>query len=180
MTESWPDTPPATDLFAADLLEGETALITGGGTGIGRAVALAYADLGADVAVASREIDHLEPVAPEIEDRGGSACATSVDVREPDRVESMVGTVIEELGEVTVLVNNAGANFVTPTEGLSPNGRRSVVGTILDGTAYCSMAVGEYMIGNDGGRSSRWGRRTPSGARRTTPTPGPGRLASTT
>jgi hypothetical protein len=151
MTEGWPGTPDATELFADDLLDGETALITGGGTGIGRAIAIAYADLGADVAVASRELDHLEPVAREIEERGGAACATTVDVREPDRVESMVGTVVEELGEVTVLVNNAGANFVTPTEELSANGWRSVVGTILDGTAYCSMAVGERMIENGGG-----------------------------
>ena len=151
MTEHWPDTPDPTELFAADLLAGETALVTGGGTGIGRAVALAYADLGADVAVASREMDHLEPVEREIEARDRSACATTVDVREPERVEAMVETVVDELGEVTVLVNNAGANFVTPTESLSPNGWRSVVGTILDGTAYCSMAVGERMIEHGGG-----------------------------
>ena len=151
MTENWPETPPATDLFAADLLAGETALVTGGGTGIGRAIALAYADLGADVAVASREMDHLEPVAREITERGVSACATTVDVREPDRVEAMVEEVVEELGEVTVLVNNAGANFLTPAEGLSPNGWRAVVGTILDGTAYCSLAVGERMIEHGGG-----------------------------
>ena len=151
MTESWPETPDATDLFAEDLLAGETALVTGGGTGIGRAIALAYADLGADVAVASREMDHLEPVARSMEECGVSACATTVDVREPDRVEAMVNTVVEALGEVTVLVNNAGANFVTSAEGLSPNGWRAVVGTILDGTAYCSMAVGERMIENGGG-----------------------------
>lgn len=151
MTERWPVTPDATELFAEDLLAGETALVTGGGTGIGRAVALAYADLGADVAVASREMDHLEPVAREIEERGRSACATTVDVREPERVEAMVESVVDELGEVTVLVNNAGANFVTPTEELSPNGWRSVVGTILDGTAHCSMAVGERMIESGGG-----------------------------
>jgi hypothetical protein len=151
MTERWPDTPSATELFAGDLLAGETALVTGGGTGIGREIALAYADLGADVAVVSRETDHVAPVAAEIEARGRRACATTVDVREPERVESMVGTVLDELGEVTVLVNNAGANFVTPSEDLSPNGWRSVVGTVLDGTAYCSMAVGEHMIEHGGG-----------------------------
>ncbi|MEF8841693.1 MAG: SDR family oxidoreductase [Haloarculaceae archaeon] len=151
MTENWPETPGATELFVGDLLAGETALVTGGGTGIGREIALAYADLGADVAVASREMDHLEPIARAVEERGRVACATTVDVRDEERVEEMVETVVEELGEVTVLVNNAGANFVTPTEELSANGWRSVVGTILDGTAYCSMAVGERMIGNGGG-----------------------------
>jgi len=63
----------------------------------------------------------------------------------------MVETVVEELGEVTVLVNDAGANSLGPTEELSPNGWRSVVGTVPDGTAYCSMAVGERMIENGGG-----------------------------
>jgi NAD(P)-dependent dehydrogenase (short-subunit alcohol dehydrogenase family) len=151
-TAAWPATPPSSDLFADDLLAGETALVTGGGTGIGRAVALAFADHGADVAVASRDVDHLEPVAASIEDRGQAACATTVDVREPDEVASMVGTVVDELGDVTILVNNAGANFLQPFESLSPNGWRAVVGTILDGTAYCTTTVGEHMIDHgDGG-----------------------------
>lgn len=144
-------TPPSTELFAEDLLAGETALITGGGTGIGEEIALAMADHGADVAVASRDMDHLEPVAEGIEERGQRACATTVDVRDEDAVAAMTETVIDELGGITILINNAGANFVTPTEELSANGWRSVVGTILDGTAYCSFAVGEHMIENGGG-----------------------------
>jgi NAD(P)-dependent dehydrogenase (short-subunit alcohol dehydrogenase family) len=144
-------TPPTTDVFADDLLAGETALITGGGTGIGEAVALAMADHGADVAIASRDLDHLEPVAEDIEDRGQTACATTVDVREPERVEAMRDTVVDELGDISILVNNAGANFVTPSEELTANGWRAVVGTILDGTAYCSFAVGEHMIEHGGG-----------------------------
>ncbi len=151
MSEEWPETPPASELFAEDLLAGETALVTGGGTGIGEEIALAYADLGADVAVASRDMDHLEPVAEAVEARGVDACATTVDVREPDAVEAMRDEVLAELGDVTVLVNNAGANFLTPLEDLSPNGWRAVVGTILDGTAYCTMSVGEHMIDNGGG-----------------------------
>jgi len=148
---NFPATPPSTELFDDNLLSGETALITGGGTGIGAEVALAMADHGADVAIASRDMDHLEPVAEGIEARGQDACATTVDVRDPDDVEAMVETVVDELGEITVLVNNAGANFLTPAEELSANGWRAVVGTILDGTAYCSFAVGEHMIENDGG-----------------------------
>jgi len=145
------ETPPATDLFADDLLAGERALITGGGTGIGRELALAFADHGADVAIASRNMDHLEPVAEGIESRGVDACATTVDVREYESVESMTDTVVDELGGIDILINNAGANFVTPTESLSPNGWRSVVGTILDGTAYCTFAAGEHMREAGGG-----------------------------
>jgi NAD(P)-dependent dehydrogenase (short-subunit alcohol dehydrogenase family) len=144
-------TPATTEIFADDLLAGETALITGGGTGIGKEIALAMADHGADVAVASRNMDHLEPVAAEVEEKGQDACATTVDIRDRERVDEMTETVLDELGEITVLVNNAGANFVTPTEDLSANGWRSVVGTILDGTAYCSFSVGEHMIANGGG-----------------------------
>nr|WP_305794613.1 SDR family oxidoreductase [Halomarina rubra] len=133
------------------MFEGQRVLITGGGTGIGRELALAFADHGADVAVASRSMEHLAPVADDIEQRGVQACATTVDVREYDAVEAMRDTVVSELGGIDVLVNNAGANFLSPTESLSPNGWRAVVGTILDGTAYCTLAVGEHMMETDGG-----------------------------
>ena len=144
-------TPPSTELFADDLLAGETALITGGGTGIGEEIALAMADHGADVAVASRDMDHLAPVAEAIEEKGQHACATTVDIRDEENVDEMTETVIEELGDISILVNNAGANFVTPAEDLSANGWRAVVGTILDGTAYCSFSVGEHMREHGGG-----------------------------
>jgi NAD(P)-dependent dehydrogenase (short-subunit alcohol dehydrogenase family) len=148
-----PVTPPSTELFADDLLAGETALITGGGTGIGKSLALAFADHGADVAIASRSMDHLEPVADEIDSKGVEACATTVDIRDTDRVDDMVDTVLDDLGDISILVNNAGANFLTPAESLSENGWRSVVGTILDGTAYCTFSVGDHMIQRDGGGS---------------------------
>ncbi|TYL40224.1 deaminase [Natronococcus pandeyae] len=148
---SFPETPPTTDLFAEDLLAGEVALVTGGGTGIGKELALAYADHGADVAIASRSMDHLEPVAEELEARGANACATTVDVREPDEVDAMIETVLAELGDLSILVNNAGANFLCPAEDLSASGWRSVVGTILDGTANCTFAAGEHLIDRGGG-----------------------------
>jgi NAD(P)-dependent dehydrogenase (short-subunit alcohol dehydrogenase family) len=148
---TWKPTPDSTDLFSDTLLEDETVLITGGGTGIGEVLALAFADHGADVAVASRNMDHLEPVAESVREKGQNACAATVDVRDREKVDSMRDTVIDELGEVTILINNAGANFLSPAEELSENGWRSVVGTILDGTAYCSFSVGQHMIDNGGG-----------------------------
>jgi NAD(P)-dependent dehydrogenase (short-subunit alcohol dehydrogenase family) len=145
------ETLPATDVFEDDLFDGDRVLITGGGTGIGKHLALAFADHGADVAIASRNMDHLAPVAEEIEDRGVESCATTVDIRDKEQVDEMRNTVVDELGGVDVLINNAGANFLCPAEQLSANGWRAVVGTILDGTAYCSFSVGEHMIENDGG-----------------------------
>ncbi|MFC4544134.1 SDR family oxidoreductase [Halosolutus amylolyticus] len=148
---SFEETPPTTEIFADDLLAGETALVTGGGTGIGKELALAYADHGADVAIASRSMDNLAPVADELEERGADACATTVDVRDPDDVDAMLETVLDELGDCSILVNNAGANFLCPAEDMSANGWRSVVGTILDGTANCTFAVGDHLIDRGGG-----------------------------
>ena len=144
-------TPESTEIFTDDLFKGEVALVTGGGTGIGKQISLAFADHGADIAIASRDMDHLKPVAEEIEAKGQNAHATTVDVREYDSVERMVETTVEKLGSIDILVNNAGANFVTPTEELSPNGWRAVVGTILDGTAYCTFAAAEEMRKQGGG-----------------------------
>lgn len=148
---SFDDTPKHTDIFTDDLLDNKRALITGGGTGIGKHLAIAFAQHGADVAIASRDINHLEPVAEEIRDVGAKACATTVDVRDKEKVDGMTEYVIDELGGIDILVNNAGANFLSPTESLSENAWRSVVGTILDGTAYCTFSVGQHMINNEGG-----------------------------
>lgn len=146
-----PETPPSIELFRQDLFEDQVVLVTGGGTGIGERLAIAYAEHGADVAVASRTLDHLEPVVAEIEDRGQRGFATTVDVRDRNRVEEMVADVTDEFETIDVLINNAGANFLSNAEKLSTNGWRSVVGTILDGTAYCTFEVGQHMIENGGG-----------------------------
>lgn len=145
------DTPTSTDVFRKDLFDDETVLITGGGTGIGKHIALGFAAHGADVAIASRNMDHLEPVVERVEEQGVAGCAVTVDIREPESVAEMTATVLDELGDISVLVNNAGANFISPFEEISPNGWRSVVGTILDGTAYCTAKVGEHMIERGGG-----------------------------
>ena len=124
----------------------EIALVTGGGTGLGRATALALSDAGFPVAVFSRSAEHVEGAAAEIRSRGGRALAVTGDVRDPAAVESAVERVERELGPIGVLVNNAAGNFLIPSEELTPNGFRAVVEIVLHGTWFCSSSVGRRML----------------------------------
>lgn len=149
--EAFPETPPSAEVFSNDLLAGEKAVITGGGTGIGKELALSFADHGADVAVTSRSMDHLRPVADRIEKKDQDACAVTVDVSDRDSVNAMRDEVLEEFGEITCLINNAGVNFVTRTEAISEEDWSEILGTVLDGVANCSISIGQHMIENGGG-----------------------------
>jgi NAD(P)-dependent dehydrogenase (short-subunit alcohol dehydrogenase family) len=132
--------------------EGQTAIVTGGGSGLGRAMALELATLGAAIVVAGRRHEALEETVGLIAEKGGQAHAQATDVREPDAVDALVAAAVERFGRVDVLVNNAAGNFVVKAEDLSPNGWRAVVGIVLDGTFLCSRAVGRRMIEQgDGG-----------------------------
>jgi citronellol/citronellal dehydrogenase len=102
------------------------ALVTGGGTGIGRATALAFASTGARVAICGRRPEPLDAVRGEIEASGGECLAVPADVREPEAVETLVERVLERFGAVDVLVNNAGGQFIAAAEDISPNGWRAV------------------------------------------------------
>jgi len=128
-------------MFTSDLLKGRAALVTGGGTGICRGIALAFAAHGCDVAITSRKIEHLEPTAGEIRTRGVRAVASAADVREPAAVDAMVDTVVNELGRIDILVNGAAGNFICLAEHLSPNGFGTVVDIDLKGTFNVSKAV---------------------------------------
>lgn len=140
-------------VFADGILKGRTALVTGGGTGIGRAIAFALARAGARVAVASRKKEHLEPAAREIAERFGTATAAiEVDVRDSARVDAMVERCERELGPLDILVNNAAGNFFCPAAGMSDNAWAAVRGIDLDGTFYCSRAAGRRMIERGFGR----------------------------
>jgi peroxisomal 2,4-dienoyl-CoA reductase len=108
--------------FKPDLLAGRAALVTGGGTGICRGIALALASYGCDVAIASRKEEHLAPTVTEIERRGVRALAVVADVREPAAVESAVSKTADTFGRFDVLVNGAAGNFICLAENLSPNG----------------------------------------------------------
>lgn len=133
--------------FRPDLLGGRVALVTGGGTGVGRGIATALARHGADVCLASRDREHLEPAAAEVRALGRVAVVHSMDVREPDAVEGTVTRTVDELGGLDILVNNAAGNFLVRAEELSEGGWKAVVEIVLDGTfrmcraAYPALAA---------------------------------------
>ncbi len=127
------------------------ALVTGGGTGLGRVTSLALAAAGFPVAVFSRSEEHVGTMAAELRTLGTRALGIAGDVRDPDAVEAAVSRIEEELGPIGVLVNNAAGNFMVPAEKLTPNGFRAVVEIVLHGTWFCSSAVGRRMLGRGRG-----------------------------
>jgi peroxisomal 2,4-dienoyl-CoA reductase len=136
--------------FRPDLLKGRAALITGGGTGICRGIALAFATHGCDVAIASRRADHLEATADEIRRKGTRALALVADVRDPARVEAVVNETAKTLGRLDIVVNGAAGNFICAAENLSPNGFGTVVDIDLKGTFNVSRAALPHLKGHGG------------------------------
>ncbi|SEB88825.1 SDR family oxidoreductase [Streptomyces sp. TLI_105] len=120
---------------------GRTYLVTGGGSGIGRAIALALAAAGARVTVAGRTPQRLDETVALIEKAGGEALAVPTDVRDPEAVDALVAAAVERFGRLDGLVNNAAGNFVVPGIDLSPGGWRAVVDIVLNGSYYCTRAV---------------------------------------
>ncbi|MFT4885675.1 MAG: 3-oxoacyl-[acyl-carrier protein] reductase [Natronomonas sp.] len=142
------DVANVTDRFRAD---GDVALVTGASRGIGRVTAFELAAVGADVAVASRSLEDLEAVVDELEATfDAEAIAIETDISDPDAVEEMVETTVSELGGLDILINNAGASFVSETEDISPNGWDVVADINLKGTHLCSTAALPHLEG--GGR----------------------------
>src|SRR3954466_15385643 len=132
--------------------DGQVAVVTGGGSGMGRAMAREFARLGAAVVVAGRRPEPLDETVDLIEGQGGKALGQPTDVRDPEQVDALVAAAVERFGRVDVLVNNAAGNFVVKGEDLSPNGWRAVVAIVLDGSFLCSRAAGRQMIEQgDGG-----------------------------
>lgn len=107
-------------------LAGRVALVTGGGTGIGRATSLTLAALGADVVLAGRRIVELQETAQQVQELGRSALVAPCDVREPEQVTQLVDSALQEYGQVDVLVNNAGGQFAAPAEDITVKGWRAV------------------------------------------------------
>jgi len=130
----------------ADLLRGRTAWITGGGTGLGRAMALRFAGLGADIALSGRRREPLDSVAHEVQAAGRRAAVAPCDVRDAAQVDAALESVIAALALPDILVNNAAGNFLCPSEDLTPNGFDAVVRIVLHGTFHCTRSLGRRLI----------------------------------
>ncbi|MEO8701935.1 MAG: SDR family oxidoreductase [Kofleriaceae bacterium] len=138
--------PNPLDVFRVDALAGHVALVTGGGTGICRGIAAAYARFGADVCIVSRKQDTLDKTAAEIAAATGRrVIGVAADVRNPDAIAAAIRATIDQLGKLDTLVNGAAGNFLSPAAALSPNGFRTVIDIDLNGTFNASRAAFEAL-----------------------------------
>lgn len=134
-------------MLQADALKGKTIVVTGGGSGLGKAMTTYFLELGANVVISSRNKDKIDTVAKELEQlTGGSVLAVPCDVRHYDQVEELVQKAHDTYGRVDVLVNNAAGNFISPTERLSANAFDTIIDIVLKGTKNCTLAFGKYWI----------------------------------
>jgi len=126
--------------------DSETVIVTGGGTGLGKGMAIEFARLGASVAVLSRKPEHLEAGVAAIEEAGGKALAVQADIRDAEQIARAFDEVDAAYGLPGTLVNNAAGNFPVPAEDMSPNAWRTVVDIVLNGTFLCSREFGRRHI----------------------------------
>jgi len=134
------------DVFRDHVLAGHVALVTGGGSGICRGIADAFARFGADVCIVGRKSDVLSRTADELSERNQrSVLACPADVRDPDAVAGAVRQAVEKFGKLDTVVNGAAGNFLAPAAALSPNGFRTVVEIDLVGTFIASRAAFEAL-----------------------------------
>ena len=138
-------------MFESGLLKGKSIIVTGGGTGLGKSMATRFAELGADLVITSRRQNVIDETAEALRQYGGKVLAVACDVRDPDQVQNMVDHTVNEFGKIDILLNNAAGNFISPTENLSPNGFKTVVDIVLNGTFNCTQAAGKVMRKNKGG-----------------------------
>jgi NAD(P)-dependent dehydrogenase (short-subunit alcohol dehydrogenase family) len=128
-------------------LEDKVIVVTGGGSGLGKAMATYFLELGAKVAITSRDIDKLNAVKQELEEKtGGKVLAVKCDVRSYEEVENMLQSTLSEFGKVDGLLNNAAGNFISPTERLSSNAFDTIIDIVLKGTKNCTLAFGKHWI----------------------------------
>lgn len=128
-------------------LKGKVVLVSGGGTGLGKSMAAYFLKLGAKVIISSRKIAVLEETAKELtESTGGEVLPLACDIRDMDQVQLMLDEAVRHFGRVDVVVNNAAANFISPTERLSANAFHTILDIVLKGTANMTLAAGKYWI----------------------------------
>ncbi len=134
-------------MLREDALKGKTIVITGGGTGLGKAMGIYFLKLGANLVITSRKQDILQKTADEMEEKtGGKVLAVACDVREVAQVDQVLAKTLERFGHVDVLLNNAAGNFISPTERLSANAFSSIIDIVLKGTVNCTLAFGKHWI----------------------------------
>lgn len=128
-------------------LKDKVIVITGGGSGLGKAMTTYFLELGAKVSISSRNIDKLQKVKIELEEKtGGNVLPVQCDVRSYIEVEAMLKATIDEYGKVDGLLNNAAGNFISPTERLSSNAFDTIIDIVLKGTKNCTLAFGKHWI----------------------------------
>lgn len=130
-----------------DALKGKVIVVTGGGSGLGKSMTRYFLELGAHLAITSRDLEKLQTTAQELESETGGKClAVQCDVRHYDQVEVMLQRVLETYGKVDILLNNAAGNFISPTERLSANAFDTIIDIVLKGTKNCTLAFGKHWI----------------------------------
>jgi len=130
-----------------DALKGKVIVVTGGGSGLGKAMTKYFLELGAQVAITSRDLEKLKTTATELEtETGGKCLPVQCDVRHYEEVENMLQEVLKAFGKVDVLLNNAAGNFISPTERLSANAFDTVIDIVLKGSKNCTLAFGKHWI----------------------------------
>ncbi len=137
--------------FAPDLLKDRVALVTGGGTGMGRATALEMAQCGAKLAVLGRRPEPIEDCAKTIRAAGGEAIAIAGDIRDPEQIEAAMARIRDAFGRLDILVNNAGGQFVTPARDLNNKGFETVIRNNLIGSWQMTKAVADHFMFENGG-----------------------------
>jgi citronellol/citronellal dehydrogenase len=145
--------PRPSTVFRDDLLAGQVALVTGGGTGIGAAIARELGALRAQVVIASRKAANIEPAAAGLSaELGRPVTGLVADIRDRESVAALVGETMARHGRIDVLVNNGGGQFLAPAETISPKGWDAVIATNLTGTWNLTRAVGDAWMLANGGR----------------------------
>ena len=137
----------AEGMLRDDALKGKVILVTGGGTGLGKAMVKYFLELGADIVICSRKMEVLQATATELEkETGGRVLPVACDVREYEQVENVISQTVKAYGKLDAVVNNAAGNFISPTERLSHRAFDTIVDIVLKGTYYFTLAAGKHWI----------------------------------